>query len=69
MTSIKNSPSQEDLNSIFKRLLEAEIAEESDLPCKAMTMQASALLSLNSYCTAVLDKEQEDVLNQQKNYV
>lgn len=69
MTNIRNIPSQEDLNSILKRLLEAEIAEESDLPCKAITMRASALLSLNLYCTSVLDDEQNSMLNKQLDYV
>jgi hypothetical protein len=35
---------QEDLNSILKRLLEAEIAEESDLPCKAIALYAQKFI-------------------------
>ena len=69
MTPYLTSTRENVINVALKLLLEAQIAEESDLPCKATTLTAQAILELKQYSDCTLDKEQTKALNYQKFYL
>ena len=65
-----NQITQKVLNNLLETLLNAQIAEDDNLPCKSVALTAKAILKLNLYCSdQTLTVEQKAKLNEQMNYI